>query len=301
MAKLSFKKILDLPSLPDDRSVVRVASDWSGQPLVLIAEGKPQRPVPPFDTPTWVKWLRTQPRAHSLIYMEDGTPRQVRFDDAVGISTFHVQPIEDGWLVGERRGTFTLYDHTGARQRSFELGDASEDMQTTPDGKIWVSYFDEGVFGRTIAREGVVCFDLNGTPQFRYAEFAEMNKLPFVADCYAMNVASRGDVWLNYYTEFPLVHISDGVAEKVVLEFGSVGNDFAVRDGQVVYSKNGQLVTRSIEPSSNPETLATSDENQNPLVPLVHAHVGFVGRGDAILLNTGTAIYGLAEAPPSFG
>lgn len=33
-------------------------------------------------------------------------------------------------------------DSTGVRLRSVDLGDASEDMQTTPDGKIWVRYFD---------------------------------------------------------------------------------------------------------------------------------------------------------------
>ena len=115
--------------------------------------------------------------------MESGTCQHLRFENAERTSAFQVQPIEDGWLIGERRGAVGLYDRAGVCRRSLDLGDGSEDVQTTPDGRIWVSYFDEGVFGRTIAKEGVVCFDLSGTPQFRYAEFAEQNKLPFVADC----------------------------------------------------------------------------------------------------------------------
>jgi hypothetical protein len=131
--------------------------------------------------------------------------------------------------------------------RSLDLGDAGEDVQTTIDGKIWVSYFDEGVFGGTIAKEGVVCFAFDGKPEFRYAQFVEQNGLPFIADCYAMNVEpSSGDVWLNYYEDFPLVHISHGAVKQIWVDFGSVGNDFSVRDADVLYAANGRLMCRSI-------------------------------------------------------
>jgi hypothetical protein len=294
VAKLTFKKVLDLSDLPDDWTVVRMASDWFGQPLVLIEEGKPKKPDPPFDTSTWVSWLQAQPRAHHLLYTENGSRQHLRLEGAGVTSTFHIQPIEEGWLIGERRGRVGMYDRTGIRRRSLELGDASEDVQTTPDGRIWVSYFDEGVFGGTIAKQGLVCFDLDGTPQFRYAEFAEQNKLPFLADCYAMNVVSSNDVWLSYYMDFPLVHIVDGVLKEALLDFGCLGSDFAVRNEQVLYSKDVEIVTKSLVSPAPPESIQASDENENALVPLVAAHAGFVGRGNSALLNTGKAIYRLA-------
>ena len=294
VAKLTFKKVFDLTDLPGDWSVVRMASDWFGQPLVLIEDGKPKKPDPPFDTATWVSWLHAKPRAHHLLYTESGSRQHLRLEGEGVISTFHMQPIEDGWLIGDRRGPVGLYDHTGVRRRSLDLGDASEDVQTAPDGRIWVSYFDEGVFGGTIAKQGVVCFDLNGTPQFRYADFAQQNKLPFVADCYAMNVVSSRDVWLSYYMDFPLVHIVDGALKETLLDFGCLGNGFAVRNEQVLYSRDAEILTKSLVSSSPPESIQAIDENDNALVPLVAEHTGFVGRGNSALLNTGKAIYRLA-------
>ncbi len=115
-----------------------------------------------------------------------------------------------------------------------------------------------------------------------------------MADCYAMNVVSSDDVWLNYYMEFPLVHIVNGVLEKVVLEFGCLGNEFALRDDHVLYVNKGNILMQSIASSASPEPVEACDQSGHRLIPIVDPHAGFVGRGSAALLNTGTAIYGLA-------
>jgi hypothetical protein len=101
-----------------------------------------------------------------------------------------------------------IYDTDGRLVAAFHAGNAIEDVQTTEDGQIWVSYFDEGIFGTLeLAQNGVVCFDRSGRPILRY------NKIPGpgspISDCYAMNVASDREVWLYYYTEFPLVRLLD--------------------------------------------------------------------------------------------
>jgi len=45
----------------------------------------------------------------------------------------------------------------------FHAGDGVEDIQTTEDGRTWVSYFDEGVFGDTTpGQAGLVCLDSSG-------------------------------------------------------------------------------------------------------------------------------------------
>lgn len=101
-----------------------------------------------------------------------------------------------------------IYDTDGRLVAAFHAGDGIEDVQTTEDGRIWVSYFDEGIFGTLeLAQNGVVCFDQSGRPVLRY------NRIPGpespISDCYAMNVASDREVWLYYYTEFPLVRLLD--------------------------------------------------------------------------------------------
>jgi hypothetical protein len=205
MTLLRFRKALDVASIPGDWTLVRLALDWAGCPLLLYAEGKPPQPDFHTNRDAWSAWYRTPPRAHHVVYQEGDQLQSVAFDQSSGLSTFHIQRFEEGWLLGESRGgRTTIYDKRGAVRSTLDLGDASEDLQATPGGMIWVSYFDEGVFGKGIGRQGLVCFNSVGDPVFKYGEFAEQNALPMIADCYAMNVDRAGEVWINYYTDFPL-------------------------------------------------------------------------------------------------
>lgn len=107
-------------------------------------------------------------------------------------------------MLGERRGGRTsVYNKNGSLRFRLELGDASEDIQTTPNGLIWVSYFDEGVFGGGVGEQGLVCFGADGEVLFKYADFAEQNTLPMICDCYAINVDAEDTLWLNYYIISP--------------------------------------------------------------------------------------------------
>ena len=116
-----------------------------------------------------------------------------------------------------------ICDRTGHPLRTLDLGDASKHVQTTPDGHIWVGYFDEGVYGDTESEE-LVCFDSNGTSIFNYAEFAEQHDLPFIDDCYTLNVVGAA-VWVSYETAFLLVSLKDFKLERV---WESVGANRAI-------------------------------------------------------------------------
>jgi len=288
MGNLVFRKVLDLSNIPPSWSLVRLAADWSGFPILLFVEGKPARPddrAISADPWTFTRWYQTPPKAHHAIHFDGSAIKTICFERSQGISTFHVQPLGDGWLLADRRGgCANLHDASGHFLRSIDLGDASEDIQTTSDEKIWVSYFDEGVFGSGIGQQGAVCFGAAGIPEFKYGEFAERAGLPFIADCYAMNVAAPGDVWLNYYTDFPLVHLQDFALEHVSKDFGVMGNGFAVRDEAVIYARETKLVMRSL-------VLNAQDESGQSLVPLTAPHLGIGYRGPNLLLNTGLAVY----------
>ncbi len=296
MGNLVFRKVLDLGDIPPSWSLVRLAADWNGFPILLFVEGKPARPdhaTISADPWTFTHWYRTPPKAHHAIYFDGSATRIICFERSQGISTFHVQPLRDGWLLADSRGgSANLHDASGHFHRSIDLGDASEDIQTTPDEKIWVSYFDEGVFGGGIGKQGVVCFGAGGIPEFRYGEFAERSGLPFISDCYAMNVAASGDVWLNYYTDFPLVHLQDFALQRVWTDFGVTGKGFAVRDEAVIYARETKLVMRSlVSVAGESEILNAQDESGLSLVPLTTPHLGTAYRGPNLLLNTGLAVY----------
>ncbi len=101
-----------------------------------------------------------------------------------------------------------IYDMGGQLVAAFQAGDGIEDVQTTEDGQIWVSYFDEGIFGSLeLGQSGVVCLDQSGRSVLRYNQMSGPESP--ISECYAMNVASSREVWLYYYTEFPLVRLLD--------------------------------------------------------------------------------------------
>ncbi len=140
----------------------------------------------------------------------------------------HVQPLPDGELlfVVSRSRCFAddVYDlnakvftEDGTFTREFLLGDGIRQMQTTADGRIWTSYFDEGIFGDVDGREpigksGLILWDRCGNRLFAYSPPPELGLYGKMADCYALNVASDADAWCCYMdmapTGFPLVHLS---------------------------------------------------------------------------------------------
>jgi len=128
-------------------------------------------------------------------------------DGSILIAATRCQRFKDGSC--ERNAS--AYDSRGNLQRSFVLGDGVEDVQVDRKGKVWVSYFDEGIFGNfgwgrgaaPLGASGLTCFDENGKSLW---QFQPPSGFDSICDCYALNVA-KNSVWVQYYAEFPLVRI----------------------------------------------------------------------------------------------
>lgn len=102
-----------------------------------------------------------------------------------------------------------IYSLSGEFSREILLGDGIQSVQATSGGIIWTSFFDEGVFGNfgwnePVGASGLVAWDSAGDKIY---DFQTTDGLDSICDCYALNVESDTDVWLYYYTEFPLVHL----------------------------------------------------------------------------------------------
>lgn len=128
------------------------------------------------------------------------------------------QPLPAGrWLLVEARAgkgneaNADIFSNSGIILSSFHAGDGIEHVQTTAAGEIWIGYFDEGVFGGgELGQSGLVCLSENGESLLQYwSEIAEPNALPGIDDCYAVNVSAEDEVWLDYYSHFPLVRLQD--------------------------------------------------------------------------------------------
>jgi hypothetical protein len=158
----------------------------------------------------------------SLIVVRDGN---VSCRELTGLTRAFpiVQPLPDGetLVVGSRAErtneghdlNAAVYSAEGVLVREFLLGDGIEDVQTSVDGVIWVSYFDEGVYGNygwgepdgppPIGANGLTRFDRLGAIEWEFDPPADQA----IDDCYALNVAN-GVAWAYYYSSFPLVRIS---------------------------------------------------------------------------------------------
>jgi hypothetical protein len=98
------------------------------------------------------------------------------------------------------------------------MGDGINSVQTTDEGMIWTSYFDEGVFGnyrwnQPMGASGLNCFDSAGRILWEFKPPAGFDS---ICDCYSLNVANNA-VWTCYYTDFPLVKID---ADKLTVPGG---------------------------------------------------------------------------------
>lgn len=104
------------------------------------------------------------------------------------------------------------YDADGSFNE-FCLGDGIQHVQVDRRGRIWVGYFDEGVFGNfgwgspegpePMGAAGLVCYDRSGREIWN---FSPPEGMDYIADCYALNVAADY-VWACYYTGFSIVRI----------------------------------------------------------------------------------------------
>ena len=117
----------------------------------------------------------------------------------------------------------TVLGPDGRERRRFGIGDGVADVQTTPDGWIWVAYTLQGTmgdFGRMgwgrlgpdewvdpVGYSGVVAFDASGR---RRLEYVPPEGLEIMNECCALN-AQTGGAWACYHPGFPLVWIgADG-------------------------------------------------------------------------------------------
>ena len=106
------------------------------------------------------------------------------------------------------------------------------------------------------------------------AEFAKQHDLPYIDDCYTLNVVGSS-VWLSYYTDFPLGCLRDFKLERAWDSLGA-NRAFAVRGDRLVifpaYDKP-YLTTRTLE---NPDTRLIRMEDFSP--SLLEAHLKLPAR-----------------------
>ncbi|MBT2738493.1 hypothetical protein [Bacillus sp. ISL-7] len=198
----------------------RISVDFNGN-LILLTEKKVQG-----------RYL------HKVFHCENGKINKVKLPSVSEAFDF-AQPLKENWLLvsartDEEEGYLrngTLFDVHGNVLKKFEFDDAIQDVQTTKDSDIWVSYFDENM------DSGLRCYDKEGVKTFDYTDFVRQTgrKVPFIDDCYALNVTSEGTN-IYYYCDFPLV-ILNKMGYKIFRNLPIKGSHaFAILNDLVLFS-----------------------------------------------------------------
>jgi hypothetical protein len=233
-------EMLALPAVQLRRHAA-VASPQAGDVLVTASIGPSHEAVALWATaqdsaalrsrtsqPGWATFAdaRTPHRVDGRVTVHRPDETVVTRIDDLRLAHPAVQPLPGGRIlvVGARcrwRATgpdrnAVVYDSEGQVVTEQTLGDGIEHVLTTPIGRIWVGYFDEGVYGNygwgdlsspaPIGACGLVRFSTELQLEWEYPVDSRWGS---ISDCYALNVDGE-DAWACYYTGFPVVRIDDG-------------------------------------------------------------------------------------------
>jgi hypothetical protein len=219
----------------------------------------------------------------------------------------HIQPHPDGILLANSRCHWRpegpeknalVVNWDGEVVDRFTLGDGISNLQVSPNGTIWVGYFDEGIYGNygwggpgpePVGSHGVVAFDPSGKILHRYDQRAAGTN--WIDDVYAMNVAGDEDAWIYFYSSFPIVNMRG--KECRVWKYGDGGaKTLVVRGDQVMLI--GDYERRSL--ARTVQLLADGSTNLVEERILVDRSgtelrdVGFCGVGNRLYVFKGGAV-----------
>lgn len=221
--QLPFREILS--GLPSD-GVVYAGLDHADRLVLATSPSDPEQSYAGRDErPGWATFPHSVADESYPVRIElfDPQGRSAAVATSLSVAFPHMDTTPDGgFLVVGTRARYTssgpesnaiVLDTKGHVVRSFCVGDGVEHVQVTPSGKIWVGYFDEGVYGNygwgspdgpePLGRAGLVRWSLDGEHEYG---FSTAEGPYWIDDCYALSVIGE-DAWACYYSDFPVVRV----------------------------------------------------------------------------------------------
>ncbi|SRR6266566_4768543 len=203
--QLEAEPLFDLPAFPTGWELAATGVGPNFDVLVVAADT-------PFDARR-----AGQPSRYRVYKGADKSVLSFAPFSAGRAAYMYVQPIDDQnfllvtpWLYKGVENAGHIWSPDGTLIGQLALGQGIEHLQTSARSDVWVGHNDEGVFSAN--EPGLACFDRTGKRVFSFADSVANDDhpdVPPIDDCYALNVASDDEVWLYYYSAFPLVRLLD--------------------------------------------------------------------------------------------
>ncbi|UPO90463.1 hypothetical protein [Niallia sp. Man26] len=152
----------------------------------------------------------------TITLIKDGNVRKIELKN-IPISPTDADIFSDGSLLivqgrcstdgAKMEPNAQIYNLEGQLMDTFLLGDGISQVQIDETDTIWVSYFDEGIFGaiddlEPMGADGLAAYSKSGQKLWGAKEYE-------MADCYAMNIVSSKEVNFYYYDQYKLVQLKD--------------------------------------------------------------------------------------------
>lgn len=289
----------------DDR-VVAFNVSQQGDVWIVEALNKPDYRTENNGFATFPRTVPASPQRYRIRVLREGSVVLDLNIEQERFNIHNVQPLGDDLLLlvcsrshyrgpddFDRNGR--IYDRSGHFQREMLLGDGIQAVQATSAGSVWVSYFDEGVFGNfgwsdPVGSSGLVEWSSAGKKLY---EYQPNNEIDSIVDCYALNVSTNADVWCYYYTDFPLVHLHDRriVATWKIPVAG--GHAFAVRDDEILlcgsYKARDRLYRISLGTKGTARIVDEHELRDQESEPIKIGRV--VGRGPSLYVLDGRKLH----------
>lgn len=275
MQHINFTKVIDISTDVRDGKLKAVNIDQNNNIVLFI--------VKDMCTPNIICINPKRKTKKYILLQEDFESEDVLF----------VQTLGDNFLIifNHDRNNAYLFDTEGNIINKFDVGKGIQDCQVDIDNNIWISYSDEGIFGESvIGQNGIIAFNSQGNIVFNdYDSFVDKYDVPPIDDCYALNVTDN-DVWLYYYSEFPLVQIKNKKLHKfwenidIAIDMDVKG--FSIVNDKVVFiDRNNNLVAYTLS-TTQLQCMTPCDEKGNSI-----NFINYYCRGAMLYLQTEEAFY----------
>lgn len=254
--RIEFEKVSDLPVFSDDFSLASCSVSGAGAGLFLFVENSAKGQV----RKTFKQGIGFFPKTRmgalkrfALLEMSDNRCRAFELGE-LDLTFPLVDVFPDGRvLVAASRSQWrgrddydkngVVVDPSTGKQSHILLGDGIESLSIDTLGRIWVSYFDEGIFGNfgwgyidpspaPVGASGLNCFSAGGDILWNFPSDDECGG---ISDCDAMNVHGQ-TAWVHFYPEFPLCRVSSDFQRRYWKTGLSGCGHFAVNDPSVLFS-----------------------------------------------------------------
>jgi len=255
------------------------------------------------------------PQVYRVIKIQDAAVVMDMLIENEQFNIHDVQPMAENLLLACARSEYRasndfdlngrIYSRDGALIGEILLGDGVQSIQATRRGEIWVSYFDEGVFGNfgwdtPFGASGLLALDHSGQTVY---QFEPNGKLDHIVDCYALNVANESDIWCYYYTDFPLVQIQN---KKIVASWNvpvSGSSAFAINGDLVLfaggYDHRNEFELVHLDSDGTAKLLRRLSLRDSEGAIVVPERI--VGRGAQLFVISGESLYEIKLEANLFG